>query len=370
MDKPGPIIQIFATPVWGGGEQFVYDLSRRLIGDGCRVVFVSRRSRAIRERVETLDVPCHVLPMKGAVDGVSALMLARLLLRYRPSVIHVHQFKDAFTAVYARLLCRFFGVAPRIVLTRHLVRKGKRGRLYRWLYDRLDRMVFVSEFARQAFLSSGPCVDAAKTMVIRNSSPDRRPEGASPQRDLRAEYGLASGVPLLLFSGRVVPEKGCDVLLRACARLGERPFALFFAGATDDAAYGESLHRLIAENGLDGRVFFLGFVRGMAGLLDQADVCVSPSVCCEAGSLTVIEAMQAGCAVVASDNGSQPEYVDDGVTGLLVPPGDDEALARALAGLLDDPGLRNRMGAAARRKFAEQLCYERFYTTYYSLYNE
>lgn len=118
------------------------------------------------------------------------------------------------------------------------------------------------------------------------------------------------------------------------------------------------------------RIEFLGFVQQVGALLAQADICVQPSVVAEAGSLTVIEAMQAGCAVVASDNGSQPEYVEAGSTGLLVPPGDEEALADALARLMDDISLRRTMGKAARRRFDEEFSYERFYAKYLALYDE
>lgn len=369
MDARFPIFQIFASATWGGGEQFVADLSRRLLADGRPVVFVSRRSRAIAEHTADIGAPLHCLPLKGMPDLVSALLLARLLLRYRPETIHVHHFKDAFTALYARALVRLFGFRPQIVLTRHLVRPAKSGRLHRWMYRRLDRVAFVSELARREFFSSGPVLDRSRTTVIPNSSPAARTEGEAP--DLRERYGLTPEMPVLLFCGRLAPEKGCDVLLRACARLGEeRLFALFFAGAAADTGYLAALRAQAAALPSGMRIEFLGFVQQVGALLAQADICVQPSVVAEAGSLTVIEAMQAGCAVVASDNGSQPEYVEAGSTGLLVPPGDEEALADALARLMDDISLRRTMGKAARRRFDGEFSYERFYAKYLALYDE
>ena len=328
MSDKKTIFQIFASATWGGGEQFVADLSRRLMADGRRVVFVARRSRSIAEHTAGIGAPLRRLPLKGAFDLFSAVRLARLMIRYRPDVVHVHHFKDAFTALYARALSRLFGVRPRIVLTRHLVRPGKGGWLHRWMYRRLDRVAFVSELARRTFFSSVSSLDRTRTTVIPNSSPATRTEGQVS--DLRSVYGIAADVPVLLFCGRLVPEKGCDVLLRACARMGEgRRFALFFAGTAADAGYLAALRAQAVGLPSGMRVEFLGFVQHVGALLAQADVCVQPSVVAEAGSLTVIEAMQAGCAVVASDNGSQPEYVEAGHTGLLVPPGDEEALADA-----------------------------------------
>lgn len=370
MKCESPIFQIFANPSWGGGEQFVYDLSRRLLADARRVVLVSRPSAVIGQRVATLRAPYHTLPMKGVADMLSALMLARLILKYRPDTIHVHHFKDAFTAAYARLLCRAFGFRPRIVLTRHLVKPGKRGWIYRWLYGQIDRIAFVSELARREFLAGKLAVNPSKLCVIPNSVPEIGEKPLAEELpDLRRQYGIASNVPLLLFCGRLVPEKGCDVLLEACARLKTLPFALVLAG-TGEKNFEKRLHDMAAEQELLGKVFFAGFVRGANRLLSQADISVSPSVCSEAGSLTVLEAMQAGCAQVASDNGSQPEFIDNGTTGLLVPPADEERLAEALRRLLADDDLRRRMGRAAKECFDRHFSYERFYVRYLELYEQ
>lgn len=366
MDTSGTILQIFASPGWGGGEQFVYDLSRRLLDDGRKVILVSRPSDIIRERVEGLGAPYHTLQLKGVIDPVSAVRLARLIVRYRPEIIHVHHFKDAFTAAYARLLSRASGLRPRIMLTRHLVRRGKRGGLYRWLYGQIDRIAFVSDRARREFLAGNPKIDPSKLRVIHNSVPETDSGGAAPP-DLRRQYNIAPEVPLLLFSGRLVEEKGCDILLEACSRLGNRPWALVLAGAGDDA-YVKQLREWSEEKSLFGKVFFTGFLRGAKHLLTQADISVSPSIVCEAGSLTVLEAMQAGRVQVASDNGAQPEYIAHGKDGLLVPPADAKALAEAIARLLDDKALRERMGCAAREKFDRDLSYERFYERYLTFY--
>ena len=368
MERNVTIFQIFASATWGGGEQFVADLSRRLAADGRPVVLVARRSRTIAEHTAGIGAPLCRLPLKGFFDLFSAFSLACLLVRHRAGTIHVHHFKDAFTALYARAAARLFGVRPRIVLTRHLVRPAKCGLLHRWMYRRLDRVAFVSELARREFFSSGPALDCGRTTVIPNSSPAARTEGEAP--DLRAVYGIVSDVPVLVFCGRLAPEKGCDVLLRACARMEDRRFALFFAGAAADEEFLAALRAQASALPGGIRVEFLGFVHHAGALLAQADVCVQPSVVAEAGSLTVIEAMQAGCAVVASDNGSQPEYVEAGSTGLLVPPGDEKALAGALERLMGDRELCRAMGAAARRRFDDEFCYERFYAKYLALYDE
>ncbi len=325
------------------------------------------RSETVKQHAEALGTPCYRLRFAGIVDPFTILRLTRIILRHRPAIVHIHHFKDLFAVACVRRLCRIFGVRFRIVCTRHLIRPGKRSPFHSWIYRAIDRLIFVSEHAREAFFATRPDIERARTHVILNSIPTPPPQPA-PLR-LRNRYALGAEVPILLFCGRCVPEKGCDTLLRACSLLGERPYALFLAGACD-GAYFDRLQRIVVDNRLENRVFFLGFVPHADRLAEQADISVQPSIVPEAGSLSVLEAMRAGCAVVASDNGSQPEFIDDAATGLLVPPGDARALAEALSRLLDDPALVRNLGGAARRKFEERFSYERFYHKYIALYDE
>lgn len=367
-NEPGPILHIFASASWGGGEQFVYDLAQRLVSEGRRVVFIARPGGETAARAAIPGVPLHTLPLKGIADLLSVLRLARIAARCRPAVIHVHHFKDAFTAVGAKLLCRPAGIRFRIVVSRHLVRPGKKGRVYTWLYRHLDRVVFVSELARRAFFAAEPALDPSRTAVIHNSTPDPVQECA--EYDPRIRYGLSPEVPLLVYTGRCAAEKGCDVLIRACARLGKRPYALLLIGRPESPEYERRLIRLIRENGLEEHIFMPGFSRHVKALLAQADIGILPTVEREAFGLSAIECMQSGVAVVTTDNGAQPEYIDEGKEGLLVPPGNEEALAAAIARLLDDPQLRSRIAAAGKAKFDSDLSYDRFYRKMCMIYDE
>lgn len=363
----GTIFQIFASRTWGGGEKFVCDLARRQIAEGCRVVFISRPGSVLREHTAASGMPHIELPMRGVGDLVSAFRLARLIAREQPSTIHLHHFKDAFTVIAAVRLSRLCGkcARPQIIVTRHLVRKGKGGAFYKFIYRNIDRAVFVSELARREFLSSNPPIAREKTVVIHNAIPDADAAAAAPQ--LHERFSIDRDAVLLLFCGRLCEEKGCDILLRACAHLGQRKFALIMVG-TGDEGYISQLKALADRLGIGSKVIFYGFSDSVPALLRQADIAVAPSVVSEAGSLVIMEAMQAGCAVVASDGGSQSEYLDSGVSGVLVPPADEYALADAMARLADDAELRGRIGRAAAEKYRAELSYESFYKKYLDIY--
>jgi glycosyltransferase involved in cell wall biosynthesis len=163
-----------------------------------------------------------------------------------------------------------------------------------------------------------------------------------PVRDeLRRELGLDGKT--LVFAGRLGPQKALGTLLHALVEVPDA--TLVVAG---DGPEREPLEQLTRTLGLDGRVTFLGAVprERVLRLFGAADACVVPSAW-ENLPHTVVEALAVGCPVIATSVGGVPEVVRDGENGLLVAPGDSRALANAIARLLSDDALRERLSAAA-----------------------
>lgn len=158
----------------------------------------------------------------------------------------------------------------------------------------------------------------------------------------------------------LAPEKGIHHLIGAVARLPDEDVRLVVVG---DGVEAERLQLLASMLGIGARTEFLGLRDDVAELLRDADVFVHPAVWAEAFGLTIVEAMASGCPVVASHVGAIPELVEDGVSGLLVPLGDEVALADALRRLLRDPAAQARLGRNAKRRAAGRFtlaaCVER-----------
>ncbi|NYZ17962.1 glycosyltransferase family 4 protein [Azospirillum sp. RWY-5-1] len=158
----------------------------------------------------------------------------------------------------------------------------------------------------------------------------------------------------LLFLGRLIPLKGIAYLLEALATdaLKARDWRLTIAGDGDLEAH----RRKVAEAGIADRVHFTGWLsqEGCRQELAKADVLVQPSLF-EGLPMSVLEGMAHGLAVVATPVGAVPDAVEDGVTGLLVPPGESAPLADALCRVIDDAELRARLGAGARTRFETQF---------------
>jgi glycosyltransferase involved in cell wall biosynthesis len=205
--------------------------------------------------------------------------------------------------------------------------------------------------------------DRGRISVIENGVDLSRFSGHPRRGALRAELGLDPGAPLVAVLARMhnsiygTDLKGIRYFLDAAAGLSRRFGAARFLVLGDGPLRAE-LERYAAGLGLGDRVLFMGFRLDVAEILSEIDVAVSPSLA-EAISNSVIEAMAAGLPVVGTRVGGTPEAVEDGVTGLLVPPRDSEALARCIGLLLEDRDLASRLGRAGRRRIEERFSTER-----------
>lgn len=175
----------------------------------------------------------------------------------------------------------------------------------------------------------------------------------------RKQYGIPEEVPVIGMVGRLRPWKGQDCFLRVLARVREMVpdvWGLVVGGdpflVSDD--YPQQLRHLTAELGLKERVVFTGHLTDIRPALAAMDIFMHPGDA-EPFGLVNIEAMAMARPVVAFAHGALPEIVVDGMTGLLVPPGDEETLAKVILPLLQDPVQRRRLGIAGRER--AQTCF-------------
>lgn len=224
---------------------------------------------------------------------------------------------------------------------------GLRFWLERRSLDRAAALVSNSEYYRDRYASLG--VEPAKIRVIRSAVEAGAPgDGAR----VRREFGVRDHEVLFTVVARLVERKGHEDLLRAGTG-----FRLLFVG---DGPF---------RSRLEGRGAMLaGWRRDIPDVMAASDVVVLPSRFGEGCPNALLEAMAAGRAVVAARAGGTPELVDDGVEGLLTPPGDVRALRAALETLAGDAGLRGRLGTAGRVRARRQFSMERLISEYEALY--
>jgi glycosyltransferase involved in cell wall biosynthesis len=345
----GHEVEVFTSAYKGSGDQVV---------DGIPV----HRFRYFFRRWENLtheetapdrmrrSLLYRLLPLFFVAAGMMAIW--RHVRRHRYDVIHVHWPMPlallgwaAQRARRAPLVSTFYGVELRWV--KGALRPLKW--LVRWAARRSDRVVAISSYtaAELRELADVPIEVIPYTTAL--------PDPPSAPRS-------SSGPATVLFVGRLVERKGVPYLIEAMSLLRDRSIRLVIVGEGPERATLEGAARRLE---IADHVEFRGKISAaeLQAAYAQAAAFVLPSVFDARGDteglgVVALEAMNHGTPVVASRIGGIPDVVEDGVSGLLVPPGDAAALAAALRRVIDEPGLARKLGEAGRRRLHEQFSWE------------
>lgn len=347
------MLQVLPALDSGGVERGTLEVAEALVRGGLRAIVASAGGRLVRD-LEGLGARHVTLPLR-AKDPITlwrnAGRLASLIVRHRVAVIHARSRAPAWSA---RLAAQRTGA--RWVTTYHGVYgEGFPGkRLYNAVMASGERVIAISRFVAEHVVARHG-TDPHRIRIIPRGVDPRLfdPACVAPDRTarLRAAWGVPEHAPLVLFPGRLSRWKGQQVLIQALALMTRSDtFAVFAGDAGGSGGHARHLARLAAAAGLRDRIRFTGHVADMPAALAAADVVVSASIRPEAFGRVVIEAQAMARPVVATAHGGAAETVEDGATGLLVPPNDPAALASALDRLLALPADERRaLGDRARR---------------------
>ena len=301
--------------------------------------------------------PDYTLPL--------SVKMAEVSRDHRLDVLHVHYAVPHATAAILAQSMLPPELRPRVVTTLHgtdttlLGCDPGYGPAIRHALACSDAITTVSEWLRdetRRLLAVDRPID-----VIHNFYTPRAPERS--REAVRRELGLTTET-LVLHLSNLRPLKRIDLLLEAVARVQPREaFKLVILAGADFAPHADQVRRLRLED----RVIVREKVLGVEDYLQAADLGLYTSDN-ESFCLAILEGMCFGCPSVATRVGGIPEVVEDGVSGLLVPAGDVDALSRAVQRLIDDPATRVALGQAARKRAQEQFSAERIVPRYIELY--
>ena len=348
---------------WGGQPSRILMMSRVLATRGHGVTIAAPRGSLLAGRAREAGLPVFDAPAfrkpKFLHDAVRDLaVMARHLKAERYDLIDAHGSQDLWTCVLAR---RVAGRTAPLVFTRHNTKRVSDHAANRWLYRRqVDHLIVASRSVMERYESFFRCgaLSRDRVSIVQSAyRPDRFHPGVNGVR-VRAELGLGADAPLVGVVGRLVEDKGQDDFLKAAAIiLGRRPEARFVLVGTGPRE--ADLKALAASLGINRAVRFLGFRDDVPEITAALSVSVLPSVDCDASSAVLKEALACGVPAVATQIGGAAEILEDGTTGLIVPPRDPERLARAILSLLDDPARARGMGLRGSRDVAERFTPER-----------
>lgn len=301
---------------------------------------------------------------RSAFDVTCLRTIVKTLQRRAVDLVHSHEFA---MAIYGTVATRWLGV-PHVISMhgcQYMMERWRRRAALRWAIRHTASTIAVSEDTR-LHLQSRLGLEAGEVRTILNGVAVR----VGDAEKVRKEFQIAPSERLLLSVGSLVPRKGHIVLLRALDRLEKaglrEPWRLIIAGSGEERG---ALEAFVESHGLAGRVHLVGHRDDIPDLQAAADIFLMPSLW-EGLPLAVLEAMLARTALVATDASGIPEAVESGVEGLLVPPGDEEALAAALRRLLEDDGLRQRIADAAFVRARANFTIERMTDDYEQVYSE
>jgi glycosyltransferase involved in cell wall biosynthesis len=332
------VLHVDPERAWGGGEVQVLALLRELAARGHRSWVAADPRGRLAGEAAALGIAVEPLAIANALDVPAGLRLRRLVAGH--DVVHFHTARAHALAPFCR------GLGARLVVTRRMDYAPRGGPYARWLYNRVvDVVIAISDGVRTALVGAGVRPERIR-VVPSGIDPSRIEVPAGAGAALRTGWGAAPDDVVVLLLGALERRKGHAVLLAAGERLAAENVSLryVFCG---DGSEGTALRA--AAVALGDRVVFAGFQREVAAALEAADVVALPSLH-EGLGVAALEAMAAGRPVVASRVGGLGEVVVDGVTGVLVPPGDPAALAQALNRLARDVALRRRLGQAGRER--------------------
>ena len=313
------------------------------------------------------EVPLVVVPTlrNGAgplADIAAFIWLYRYFRRERPDVVHLHLLKARLLGGLAARLAR----VPLVVETFHGALfadyyRPSVSRFLAWLERGLARLmdgvVAVSDAVADELRRLRVTPDEKITVIPLGLNLEPFLEAAFAPGVLRRQLGVGDEVPLIGVVGRLVPIKGLQYFVEAAAEMASRLAQVRFV-IVGDGSERPALERQVSRAALGGQVHFVGWRRDLERVYPDLDVVMLTSLN-EGTPVSLIEAMAAGRAVVATRVGGVPDVVQDGLTGLLVSPRDAHALAEATLSLLQDPETRRRMGEAARRAVFPRFAAER-----------
>jgi glycosyltransferase involved in cell wall biosynthesis len=345
-------LHIDTARTWRGGQNQVLLTVNGLRAMGQRAALVAHPGgELLRRASEGLEL-IPIAP-RMEMDLSAAWRLSRVIKRLAPDIVHAH---DPHGVAMASLALSLGGAAPApsLVASRRVDFHLRGNSFSRWKYRQVDCFLAASEAIRRMLVADG--VPPERTVTVHEGI-DVDHAAAVPPVNVHEAFWLPHEAPVVGNVAALVPHKGQRHLVEA-ARLvvRELPDARFVV--LGEGELRDHLERQVRDYRLEKHVLLPGFRTDVVGCIKGFDLFAMSSVT-EGLGTSLLDAMACGKAVVATETGGIPEVVEDGVTGLLVPPRDHRAMAAAIVRLLSDDGLRRRMGEAGLARVRARFTVER-----------
>jgi len=361
------VVEVMATGTNGGAQEHVYSLVTRLDPARHDVCVVSLSHGSSVRRLEKAGIDVCVIDEPD--DRLAVQALAELLGPMEPEIIHNHMYRAEVIGTRAALLLGEKGCKrPAVISTVHSsrVRCADDRQALRQLTPLMERLIVVSRAIEQKIREEGRA--GAPVSLIYNGVDLQRYNHQQPCCTLHEDYAIPEVSPIVGVVARLEAEKGHRTLIEAWPLvLAAHPEAWLLV--VGEGSERDSLEAQAASLGITGRVVFTGRREDVPAVTAALDIAVLPSYR-EAQGLSVLEAMALSRPVVASEVGGIPEMIENGVSGLLVPPNDHVALADAIVRLLSDHPYADMIAKRGHDLVHDRFCIELMVNSIETLYDE
>lgn len=368
---PATVLHVAESAGWAGGEVYLLKLAKALDRRRFRLAVVLPERGPLLERLGAQGVQVHLVPLAERLFNPAAfLALVRLFRRERPAIVQSH---GARSNVYTKLASKLAGVPAVLSMVHNSLFDYEVRPLRRRLYVLAER--FTSPLADRVIAVSTAIawdlvhryrIDADKVVTIHNGIDADAVVPSRSRSGVLEELRLSGEDRVIGTAARMTPQKGYHDLLRALGLLIPR-FPRLRCLLIGDGPLKPSLEDETRALGFGSHCVFTGARSDVPDLLSLSEIVVLPSLS-EGLPFVLLEAMALGKPVVATRVGGSPEVVEEGHTGLLVPPRDPRALADAIAFLLDRPEEAAKMGARGQLRVRERFPLQKMVQALETLY--
>ena len=336
-------LMVDSERTWRGGEGQLRLLIKGLLDEGVAVELAAPRGSEIEKRTREFDIPFHAVSIGGGMDLVSAWRLRSVIRRGRYDVVHSHA-SHAHSIAFMACAALARDERPFQVVSRRVDFAVATNRLSGMKYRHgADVYLAISNGVRDVLIESG--IEGERIRLVPSGIELEKFERVRDNGYVKEEFRIGEDTLVVGNVAALAPHKSQRDFIGAAKILaGEFPKTLFLI--VGEGKLRTELEAQISEAGLGRRVILTGFREDPLEILSTF-TCFVLSSYLEGLGTSVMDAQAMGVPVVATRTGGVPDIVEDGVTGLLVPPRDPEALAGAIARLLRAPYLRQQLAKTA-----------------------
>jgi glycosyltransferase involved in cell wall biosynthesis len=355
MHHPLTILQVITQRRYSGAERICLAICEELQRRGHRVMLLCKQNGTMPEIARAAGIETRTPAISGKLNLLSPVRIAAIAREIKADIIHTHL---STAGLWGSLAGRLCGVP----VAAHVHAMNSR-----FCYQFADRIITCSSGVRQHLVSQG--VAAGMVRVAYNGIDLRRFDDVPGSDLMRRSLGVPLTAPLIGCVAHLSAKKGQEFLVRAVALLRDR-WPELHCLLVGEGEMADELGNLAVSLGIGARIHILGFRSDAVALMNAMDLVVLPSIAKEGLGLVLVEAALLEKATVASNAPGIDEALLDGISGVLVPPGNPEQLAEALDRLLADEELRTRMGTAGRKRALETFTIPAMTTVVENVYRE